>query len=389
MPTLAVPLGALIVLISWFAVERFRHNRALRKIPLRIAVTGTRGKSTVTRIIAAIVRADGRRVVAKTTGSKPVVIFPNGREEEIVRTGKPSILEQKRLVRLAGKLGADTLVVEMMSIRPENLRVESMSLIRPQLLVLTNVRLDHMDDMGRTKEQIAKSLAEAIPPHAKVIVLEEEDFPVFEDVAKRRNSTIARVPKDSGAAAGDFSFAENVRLALAVAEILRIPRETALRGMDMAKPDFGGFKLWTTQHAGRTWLLASAFAANDPESTGRILEKLRRRPGFPARAIALLNLREDRGDRTRQWLDAGRGGFFDGFDQLVFIGDHARAIARKPAAWFGTKARVTAIASADAGKIMGDIFALSPENGLVVGMGNMGGPGEALVNYWEHIGRPA
>jgi anti-sigma regulatory factor (Ser/Thr protein kinase) len=33
MPALAVPLGALIVLISWFAVERFRHIRALRKIP--------------------------------------------------------------------------------------------------------------------------------------------------------------------------------------------------------------------------------------------------------------------------------------------------------------------------------------------------------------------
>ena len=38
----------------------------------RVAVTGTRGKSGVTRLIASGLRASGAKVVAKTTGSRPV-----------------------------------------------------------------------------------------------------------------------------------------------------------------------------------------------------------------------------------------------------------------------------------------------------------------------------
>jgi hypothetical protein len=116
---------------------------------------------------------------------------------------------------------------------------------------------------------------------------------------------------------------------------------------------------------------------------------MRRRPGLPSRSIALLNLRPDRGDRTRQWLAAVRAGFFDGFDHLVFVGEHAQALSRKSAGWFGTKARVAAVAGRDPAKIMDHVFALVPEGGLVVGRGNMGGPGEALVGYWNRIGRAA
>jgi gamma-polyglutamate synthase len=390
MGALAISLGGVALLLVYLAIERVRHKKALGRIPLRIAVTGTRGKSSVTRLIAAIARESGRRVVAKTTGSKPVVILPDGRENEIVRTGTPSILEQKKLIKLASRLKADALVVETMSIRPENLRAESAKLIRPHILALTNVRLDHMDDMGQTKEAIAASLAGAIPADGTLVVLEEEDFAVFHDVAAKKRATVVRVPKKPELeAGGDFEFVENVRLALAVADVLKIPRETALRGMAVAQPDFGSLKIWATERLGRTWHLASAFAANEPESTARVLAMIRCRPDLPSRSVALLNLRPDRGDRTRQWLAAVRGGFFDGFDHLVFVGEHARALSRKSTAWFGTKAHVATVAGRDPAKIMDRVFALVPEGGLVVGMGNMGGPGEALVGYWNRIGRVA
>jgi hypothetical protein len=47
----------LCLLFFYFALERLLFERRLRRIPLRLAVTGTRGKSTVTRLIAGALRA--------------------------------------------------------------------------------------------------------------------------------------------------------------------------------------------------------------------------------------------------------------------------------------------------------------------------------------------
>ena len=76
-----------------------------RRIPVRIHVAGTRGKSTTTRLIAAGLRAGGRRVLAKTTGSEPRLILPDGREEDWPRRGPASIREQVRLPRARAQLG--------------------------------------------------------------------------------------------------------------------------------------------------------------------------------------------------------------------------------------------------------------------------------------------
>ncbi|MGB7296420.1 MAG: poly-gamma-glutamate synthase PgsB, partial [Candidatus Aminicenantales bacterium] len=99
-------------------------------------MTGTRGKSTVTRLIAGALKEGGFPVLAKTTGSKPVLILPDGREEEIIRRGLPAILEQKKVLKTAAGVGSWALVTELMSIRPENLAVESRRLFRPHILIV-------------------------------------------------------------------------------------------------------------------------------------------------------------------------------------------------------------------------------------------------------------
>ena len=390
MKMLLVPALGLAVLLVYLYAERRVLQRTLKTIPLRVCVTGTRGKSTVTRFIAAALREAGYRVLAKTTGSKPVLIFPDGREEEIARTGKPTILEQKRVVRLAHEWRADALVVEMMSIRPEAMGVESRKILQPRLLAITNIRLDHLDDMGRTKEEIAASLAAAIPFQGTVFVPEEEVYPVFQKSAEERGARIAKIPQLSGAPAG-LEFPENIRLALAISDVLGIPKETAFRGMAKARPDFGGLRIWKARPEPLKdgWYLASAFAANEPESTKKALALIRERyPLFPRRMIALLNLREDRGDRTRQWLEALQAGFFDAFDEMVFIGDHARALARKKLSGPSSKTKISAWPSRRPDKIMDRIFSTKDEGSAIIGMGNMGGLGSELVDYWSRIGAP-
>src|SRR6476646_2181595 len=77
---LLVPAILTVGLGAYGVFERRRHQRHLARIPGRVHVNGTRGKSSVTRLIAGGLRASGRRVFAKTTGTMARMIDPDGRE---------------------------------------------------------------------------------------------------------------------------------------------------------------------------------------------------------------------------------------------------------------------------------------------------------------------
>ncbi len=387
--------GCLVLLF----IERLRLDRARDRIRVRIAVTGTRGKSSVVRLVAAALREAGTKTLAKTTGSKPILILPDGVEREIERPGPASILEQKRLVRLGAKLNAEALVAELMAVRPDLLAVESRGILRPQLLVVGNVRLDHIEDQGRTKAEIARSLAASFVSGMTVMIPEEEELSVFREEAARVGAELVTVPPSAdgvrpAGASGAFEFEANRRLAAAVAERLGIPAGTAVRGMDKAQPDFGSLRLWDAgiPGAGGAWLLVSAFAANDPDSTRRVLDALAATELLEGRTrIGVLSLREDRGDRTLQWLASIRDGFLSDFHEIVLVGPPARAAWRrlKKGLSSGRGPHLRASTDSDPARIMVWLAAGAARgNAAVIGMGNMGGLGSALVGYWETIGDP-
>lgn len=397
------PLKALLALLFCLAVlllylffEKIFLAKRLRNVRLRICVTGTRGKSSVTRLIASVLREAGVKTLAKTTGSKPVWILPDGTEREIRRAGRPSILEQKKVLRAAVRFHAEAVVAEMMSIKPECLRVESQKLLRPQILIITNVRLDHVEDMGRTKPEIAESMAAAIPYKGTALVSEEEFYPAFQEAAERAGATVVRVPKAlrrreflRGRGGAFHEFDENIKTALAVADFLKIQEETARLGIQKARPDFGSLKVFKVRLADpvRTWHMASVFAANDPESTGKALVHLKRQgSAFPGKMIGLLNLRQDRGDRSLQWFKSVEDGFFDDFQRLVFIGDHARALGRRRKWAKRSKPEISVLPGQNPQKIMDRLFDCESGDALLIGLGNIGGLGGRLVDYWAKIG---
>jgi poly-gamma-glutamate synthase PgsB/CapB len=388
-------LGLLLLgLLFW--LERLAVTRHLNLIPLRIGVTGTRGKSTVTRFIAASLRESGVSVLAKTTGSKPVIILPSGGEEEIPRRGLPTILEQKKILARAAGLKVRALVVELMSIGPECLAVESRRLLRPRILVMTNVRVDHREELGMTKPEVAGGLACAIPPEATVFILEKEFYPQFGRAAEKAGSRIIRVAESAtsgrlrlGGQSSSCPFDEDIALAVAVSEHLGIPRATALRGIAGARPDFGGLRAWEVVlgTSASRWLLASAFSANEPESSGRVLGRLERMlPEFPGGLVGLLNLRQDRGDRSKQWIEAWERGFFSRFTGLYVVGAHL--CARSWRRCHSASPRPRPLPAKSPLSVMEKIVKDYPEGGVLVGLGNMGGLGEELVEHWEKIGRP-
>ena len=68
----AILSGLLAGTLAVYGVyENRRHLRHLERIPHRVHVNGTRGKSSVTRLIPGATRARGLRARGRTTRPKP------------------------------------------------------------------------------------------------------------------------------------------------------------------------------------------------------------------------------------------------------------------------------------------------------------------------------
>jgi gamma-polyglutamate synthase len=386
------------LVIGYLAVERVRLGRDQAAIPLRIAVTGTRGKSTVARQLAAVLREDGRTVVAKTTGSEAVVVLPDGGERPVKRRGRPSIIEQTRFLRLAATLRADVAVAEVMSIHADNHRVETERLLRPHLVLITNARVDHTDAMGRSPDAVAEVLALDIQPGARVFVPAGECRPAFRERAARVGATLVEVPEVGEPGPGDepaeavVAFPENAALVTAAARWLGVDDGTIRAGIHAARHDLGAVRVWRYDPpaAPVECFLVNAFAANDPESTLRILNLVMRRLGAEAgRCRGLLSLRPDRGDRSAQWLDALNEGALERFASLHVCGPHARAVRwRLRRGRGGTAERdpghvpVHVLRDTRPAAIMDAMLREAAPGDVVFGFGNIGGTGAELVEHW-------
>jgi len=145
-------LGFLLLFLLGAGVLEFQlHQRVLATIPLRIHVNGTRGKSSVTRLIAAGLRAGGLRTFAKTTGTAPRVIDMEGKDRIIHRLRLPSIGEQVRLMSFFSKEKPDAMVMECMAVQPQYQWIAEHQMIQSQIGVITNTRPDHLEEMGPTE----------------------------------------------------------------------------------------------------------------------------------------------------------------------------------------------------------------------------------------------
>ena len=237
-----IGLFALLATLGW--TERRQHRRRLDRIRTRIHVNGTRGKSSVTRLIAAGLRAAGVVTCAKTTGALARLILPDGQEQPIARGCRPNVLEQIGVVRAAAAAGAEALVVECMALTPRLQWLCQWQLIRATHAVITNAREDHLDVMGPTRRDVAWALAGTIPPGGIVFTADACHADIFSYAALDRGSRLVMVSRAEVAAVTEADLAgfrytehaENVALALAVCTELGIDRATALGGMRLAAP---------------------------------------------------------------------------------------------------------------------------------------------------------
>lgn len=379
----------ILAFLLFLIIEKILLNRWTNSIPLRITVTGTRGKSSVVRTLASVLREDGKKVLAKTTGSEAKYILPDGSECDVPRRGLPSILEQKKLLKKAARLHVDCIVAEIMSIHPENHYVESRQLLKPNIVLITNIRLDHTDAMGKTEDEIASVYCLDMPEKAVVFIPEKKMRSAFLKTVENKNIDLIAVKKGGSAAlpksgfeANLIDFSENFDLVVSVAKHLGIDEQVIIKGIQKAKQDIGELKIWKYQSkdSGKICYLVNAFAANDPESTIEIISFLKNSiPVTSENFIGLLNLRSDRGDRTLQWIEALKNGAVQHFKNIFVMGAHIHVVKRKIKSVAVIKDKLPA-------KIMETIFAEIENEAVIFGFGNIGGDGITLVDYWNQIG---
>ena len=217
----------LIILIIIGSLESYYHRYYLKNIPIRIHVNGSRGKSSVTRLIAAGLREADKKVFAKTTGSSPRIINEAGEDIAIHRLRSASIGEQVRLIRNFSKHNIDVLIIECMAVQPQYQWISEQKMIQSSIGVITNVRPDHLDEMGYTINDIAMSLSNSIPHKGTLIVHKDQFSSLFEAITLNRKSQIKWaenniVNEKYMKKFNYFEHQDNVELALAVCEEVKM-----------------------------------------------------------------------------------------------------------------------------------------------------------------------
>ena len=295
-------LVIIIILIIIGSLEMHIHLKSLAKIPIRIHVNGIRGKSSVVRLIAAGLRHAGLNTLAKTTGTIPRIINSDGKDVELHRLRSASIGEQIKLIRYFAKHKPDVMVLECMAVNPQYQWISEHRIVRSTHSVITNVRKDHLDEMGNSNEEIASCLSNTIPFKSKLITSEETFNKIFKKVAKDRSTDfIQSNGTDIHTKYVDkfpyLEHPENISVALKVCEQLGIKKNIALEGMLSTIPDPGALFVWNLKNN----VFVSAFAANDPDSTFKVWNLLKNR--FNNKICFFLNTRDDRRYRTIQLIN--------------------------------------------------------------------------------------
>ncbi len=376
--------------VTFLLVEFLMHLHNLRTIPVRIHVNGTRGKSSVTRLIAGALREHGLKAYAKTTGTLPRMIMKDGREFPIYRPSGANIIEQLRIISLAASQHADVLVVECMALQPNLQSLTELKFVRATHGVITNARADHLDVMGPGERNVALALLGSTPRKGKLFTAEQDYLTEFEAACRDRQTELHTVGSSDIDAVTDeemsrFSYVEhkeNVALALRVCVSLGVPREVALKGMWNARPDFGAMQEFHIDFFGRKVIFINGFAANDPESSERIWRMALDKYGYLKRKIMVLNSRADRPDRSRQLGEAL--GTWPQADQYILIGSGVYVLFKKAVASGVEASRFVYSEGLSVDGIFEEIMGVSEKSAMVMGIGNIGGPGFELVNYFRN-----
>ena len=376
-------LGFLVFALCIAGILEYQfHLKSLSLIPLRIHVNGTRGKSSVTRLVAAGLREGGLRTFAKTTGTAPRVIDSEGKDRIIHRLRLPSIGEQVRLLRYFSVQKPDAVVIECMAVQPQYQWIAEHKMVKSHIGVITNVRPDHLDEMGPTEEDVAYSLCNTVPVNSVLITGEDQKPDILREVAKQNSTRFIKSDESSiqKKELDGFSYMEhpsNIAVALDVCKQVGVNRSTALKGMHKVQPDAGALVAWNLDIDNKNVRFVNGMAANDPVSTLQIWNFISERFVTDEETTCIFfNSRDDRPVRTRQMIELT----FEKIkpDYFFIRGDKVKKIIDT----FGNTSLKTSIDIIGLEQPLEDVISSLknlPNKSLVYAIGNQVGAGQEIL----------
>ncbi len=383
---------ATAVLVLYWVYEYIRHQMNVRNIPIRIHVNGTRGKSSVTRLITAGLRNGGIPTVAKITGTLPRFIMRGGEEAAIIRLAGANILEQKYMFRYAADMKPQAFVIECMAVNPVYQWITEKHFVKATHSVITNSRLDHTDLMGPTVESVTQCLCNTIPKNGECFTAEEKMFPIMKHVADKRSCKIHKVrPYDvTPEEMMKFSYIEheeNVQLALEVCLKLGVKRQDALEGMWKSHPDPGALTKYTVKDNGKEITFYNVFAANDPDSSNFIWDLISKKLSKDTHKFLIINSRSDRYYRSQQLIEAMG---HQNYDYMILTGEIPEKV-ESFALHHGIKRdKLVTMGEVLPEKIYQEIYKRTDKEAHVIGVGNIAGErkyGATIVAHFKHKSR--
>jgi len=379
----------LLAVILFSVYEYYSHYSYRKKIPLLIHINGTRGKSSVTRLIAAGLREGGKRTIAKTTGSAPRIILENGSEIPIQRPRGPNIREQVKICKFAAKRSTDALVLECMAVMPEYQWISEHKIVRSDIGVITNIRLDHLDVMGPGIKNVTYSICNTVPNKSISYTSERKLFPYMKRIADKKHTKLyLSDPEDvEDEVLDEFSHIEhkdNISLALDVCKACGVERDIALEGMKKAKPDIGATTFYHIHDEEREVYFAHSFAANDPESTEYVIKSVKNLHPDIEFCGFILNTRADRMFRSKQLVKMFKE---MNFDALYLIGQETATVYAYAQSNKLPMAKVHNFGWVTGEQFMKKLGKIGAKNILLIGIGNIGGNGGIIVNYFKEKSR--
>jgi hypothetical protein len=267
-------------------LNRFSHTPPGQR---RVLVTGSRGKSSLVRLIHAACRASEIRAYGRITGVLPRQLGPKG-ESLILRRAGSHVAEMPWWLKRLPK-EADAIILENSAISPE-LQHLAAKWLKPGLVVLSNVLPDHQQAWGDGKGDAARTLVRGVPPQSRVVlpVGEMADLVLLELLQKRGCRIIPAEPAAGSEPCGHQAV--NQGLALAACKQMGLDPAICREAMAGIAPDLADFRVLRIGKAS----LALGFSANDPASTWALFDSL----GWDMPETTLLyNHRVDRLDRLR------------------------------------------------------------------------------------------
>ena len=168
-------LTGLVFFLFFIFLEYYRLNARLKKIPIRILVNGTRGKSTTVRILYQILIRHNNRVYAKTTGDRPEILEPDGTIRLIKRRAPANIAENILFLRKWVDDKTDAVVLESMALHPEMQLTLSHYIFKPTHTVITNILPDHQEIMGSSLMQNTRVIATSIRSDTSLFISRSTD----------------------------------------------------------------------------------------------------------------------------------------------------------------------------------------------------------------------